>query len=150
MTVSPEQLSALVTYCAGFARTMLEDAGDFYPFGATLAKDGTLGAVGGHNGQERPNPQEIYALLGSSFAAGAAARELSAAALAANVNIPAEYSPIFPDGLRVHLEAEGFSRFVYLPYRITSQGFLKKKKIVEFGELFEVEITPQFFRASPG
>ncbi len=150
MAVSPEQLSALVTYCTDFARTMLEDAGDFYPFGATLTNDGKLGSVGGHNGEERPNPKEIYALLGGSFAADAAAGKLSAAALAANVNIPAEYSPSAPDGLRVHLEASGFSRFIYVPYRITEKGFLKKKRVAVFGESFAVAIAPHFFRANGG
>lgn len=148
MAVSPEQLSALVTYCTDFAKTMLKDTGDFYPFGATLTNDGKFGSVGGHNGQERPNAQEIYKLLGCNFAADAAAGKLSAVALAANVNIPDEYSPSAPDGVRVHVEAEGFSRFIYMPYRITKQGPFKKKFVAEFDELFSVAIAPQFFWAS--
>lgn len=148
MAVSPEQLDALVTRCIGFARTMLEDAGDFYPFGATLTNDGKLGNVGGYNGEERPNPHEIYTLLGASFAADAAAGRVSAAALAANVNIPAQYLPSSPDGLRVHLEAEGFSRFIYVPYRITRRGFLKKRTVAEFDESFAIAVPPQFFRTS--
>lgn len=150
MAASPEQLTALVTYCTDFARTMLERAGDFYPFGASISPDGTLGGVGGYNGQERPSPQEIYKLLAESLTASALAGNVSAAALAANVNIPAEYSPGSPDGLRVHLEADGFSRFIYVPYRITKQGLLRKKSVVEFGESFAVEIPPQFFRRGAG
>lgn len=147
MLVSPERLNELVTYCIDFARTMLEEAGDFYPFGATLTNDGKLAGVGGHNGEERPNPKEIYTLLGGSFAVDAAAGKLSAAALAANVSIPTEYSPSSPDGLRVHLEAEGFSRFIYVP-RISKQGFLKKRTVAEFDKSSAVAIAPHFFRAS--
>ncbi|WP_157003133.1 hypothetical protein [Ralstonia sp. A12] len=150
MAVSPEQLSALLTYCTDFSRTMLERAGDFYPFGATLSKDGTLGAAGGHNGEERPKPLEIYTLLAQAFKADALNGNVLATALAANVNIPPEYSPSAPDGVRVHVEAEGYSRFFYGPYRITKQGFLKKTFVVEFDEWFAVEIPPQFFRAGGG
>lgn len=145
MVVSPEQLSALLTKCTDFARTMLERAGDFYPFGATLSKDGTLGSAGGYNGQERPKPQEIYTLLAQAFKADALNGNVLATALAANVNIPPEYSPSAPDGVRVHVEAAGFSRFIYVPYRITKRGFLKKTFVVEFDEWFAVEIPPQFF-----
>lgn len=34
MGVSAQQLHELLTYCIDFARTMLEDSGEFYPFGA--------------------------------------------------------------------------------------------------------------------
>lgn len=115
-----------------------------------MTNDGKQTSVGGYNGEERPNPKEIYALLGGSFTADAAAGKLSAAAFAANVNIPAEYSPSAPDGLGVHLEAEVFSRFVYVPYRISKQGFLRKKTVAEFGESFAVAIAPHFFRESNG
>jgi len=68
MGASPEQLHAMLQYCMNFARTMLEESGDFYPFGASLSRAGTVGAVAGYNGEERPKPQELYELLASAFA----------------------------------------------------------------------------------
>jgi hypothetical protein len=82
MAASPEQLTALLQYCMDFARTMLEKAGDFYPFGATISSSGNIGSVGGYNGEEHPKPQEIYQLLSSGFAAGAKSGEHLCTALA--------------------------------------------------------------------
>ena len=128
-----------------FARTMLEDSGDFYPFGASITADGKLVAVGGNNGEERPNPQEIYKLLGGAFTSGAQNGELFAAALAANVDVPPQYSSPSPDALRVHLESDGYSRFIYVPYRLQKRGLFKNKRVAEFSEPFAVEVGPTFF-----
>jgi len=145
MAASPEQLHELLAYCLNFARTMLEKAGDFYPFGATLSPDGKVAATGGYNGEEHPQPQEIYRLLADAFRSGASTGEFLGVALAANVNIPAQFSSVSPDGVRVHIEASGYSRFVYVPYKIKVSGMFKKTKSVELGEPFSVEVPPNFF-----
>jgi len=145
MSATPEQLHELMKYCMDFARTMLEDSGDFYPFGATLSTQGVVAAVGGYNGEERPAPIEIYQLLGESFLSGAARGEHSGVALAANVNVPAEYASPFRDGLRIHLESQGYARFIYVPYKLGTTGLFKKRRVVEFLEPFSVELSPTFF-----
>ena len=43
----------------------------------------------------------------SSLSSG---KEISAAAIAANVNIPVEFKPKYPDGIRVLIECSGYSR----------------------------------------
>lgn len=144
MPASAEQLHKLLMYCIDFARTMLQDSGEFYPFGAHLSSDEKLCAIGGYNGEEHPNPKEIYQLLCDGFAKGIQDGTLLGIAVAANVNIPAQYSPAVPDGLRVHLESDGFSRHVYVPYRLTRQG-ATEKPMLEFLEPFSVEIPPTFF-----
>ena len=145
VTASPEQLHELLTYCIGFARTMLEEAGTFYPFGAVLSSDGKVGGVGGSTEEERPKPQEVYNLLNGGFLAGARSGQYLGTALAANVNIPEQFSPVFPDGLRVHLESVGYARFIYIPYKLTKKGLLSKKRVVELSEPFAVEIRPSVF-----
>ena len=146
MTASPEQLHELLTYCIDFARTMLEDSADFYPFGATLSLSGEVAAVGGDTGEERPNPKDVYHLLSGGFAELAAKREIAGAALAANVNIPGEYESPSRDGLRVHLECGGYARFIYVPYSVTREGPFKRKNIATFYEPFAVEIKPALFK----
>ena len=145
MSATPEQLHEMLSYCTDFARTMLEDSGDFYPFGATLSPQGVVAAVGGYNGEEKPTPTEIYQLLGESFLSGAARGELAGVALAANVNIPPEFKSDSRDGLRVHLESQGYSRFIYVPYQLGTKGLFKKRRVVEFSEPFSVELAPTFF-----
>jgi hypothetical protein len=147
MSATPDQLHELLMHCIGFARTMLEAAGEFYPFGAALSPSGQIAAVGAHTGEERPAPQELYKLLAEGFAAGARNGEYAATALAANVDIPAEYAPPSPDGLRVHLESAGYSRFVYVPYRVKKSGVFRTRRAAEFAEPFAVEVPPQAFRA---
>ena len=61
--------------------------------------------------------------------------EIIGAAIAANVNVPPQYQPPFPDGIRVLLECSGYSRFIYLPYRLSNQG-------VRYGEFITVEVNP--------
>jgi len=148
--VTPEQLHELLMHCIGFARTMLESAGDFYPFGAALSPAGQISAVGTHTGEERPAPQELYRLLAEGFAAGARKGDYVATALAANVDIPAEYGAALPEGLRVHLESAGYSRFVYIPYRVKKGGVFRTRRTAEFAESFAVEVPPQAFRTGPG
>ena len=145
MAASPEQLHELLMYCIGFARTMLEEAGTFYPFGAVLSADGKVGGVGGSTGEERPRPQEVYSLLNGGFVAGARSGQYLGTALAANVNIPQQFSPVFPDGLRVHLEGAGYARFIYIPYKLTRKGRFSKRRVVELSEPFSVEVRPSVF-----
>ncbi len=134
----------MLTYCMEFAQTMLEKAGEFYPFGATL-KEGQVVAQGGWEGEEHPKPSDIYELLGQAFASLAKSGEIAGAALDANVNIPPDYGAPVPDALRVHLEIEGFSRFIYVPYVLEERGFLRKKREVKFLEPIPVQIQPFFF-----
>ena len=124
---------------------MLEEAGEFYPFGASLSQNGQISEVGGYNGEEHPQSEQIYNLLTVAFSSGARSGQLLGAALAANVNIPAQFSPASPDGIRVHIESLGYSRFVYFPYKLKISGIFKKTRLVELGEPFAVEVLPTFF-----
>src|SRR5882762_99814 len=99
MAAGPEQLHALLMYCINFAKTMLDDRGEFYPFGAVLNQAGQIEAQGAWDGNEHPNPQEIYQLLSEGFRSRARTGDITAAALAVNVNIPEKYSSPYPDGV---------------------------------------------------
>ncbi|MGK5011114.1 hypothetical protein [Janthinobacterium sp. MDB2-8] len=152
MAVKPEQLHELLTYCFDFAKLMLSDSGEFYPFGAVLGFEGKLNAVGIHDGNEHPNPQDLFRLLEDTFKVQAARGEIIASAMAANVNIPSTYESPCPDGIRVHLEGNDYSRFIYFPYRISKIGIFKRKMKIEVLEPFSVEIQPSFFAkpSAPG
>jgi hypothetical protein len=128
-----------------FGKIMLEDSGDFYPFGAMIVVDGRLMAVGGYDGDEHPNPEDIYQLIFDALAADAQAGGALAIALAANVNIPSDYKSPSPDGLRVQLETEGYSRLIYVPYTLAKRGFFKRTTIADYGEPISVDVPPQAF-----
>ncbi|WP_431262492.1 hypothetical protein ACQ859_20425 [Roseateles chitinivorans] len=114
---SEAALAELVRYCEDFAKQMLAKQGAFYPFAAIINQDGKMEAVGVHNGEERPQAQELYRLLFDSLNAMASNGRAKASAIAADVNVPANLSAPFPDAIRVHVRALGYSRQVYTPYR---------------------------------
>lgn len=145
MKASTEQIHALMTYCVDFAHMMLEQAGEFYPFGATLAPDGRVAAAGAFSGNGEPSPNEVYELLAQSLAQAAARGDFLGVALAANVNVPAEYALDVPSALRVHIESPGYARLIYLPYALSRHGVLKRRRVVEFRDPVAVEIAPGFY-----
>ncbi|QEY16374.1 hypothetical protein D0C16_10510 [Cellvibrio sp. KY-GH-1] len=145
MNISPEKLNELLVYCKEFAEIMLKDSGEFYPFGAVLNMHNEVGAVGAHNGSEHPNSVELYKLLIEAFSQQVAKSEILAAAIACNVNIPAKYEPAATDGVRVQLECNGFSRYIYFPFKLKKKGLFKRVYEVNFLEPIPVEINPEIF-----
>lgn len=152
--VSLHSLAQLLQYCEGFAQRMLSDAGDFYPFGAFVNAEGKVEALGAHLGAERPNPQELYRFIQGAVAEMATQGKLSAYAIAANVNVPANLGSPFPDGIRVHVEAPGYSRLIYTPFRVLSlralRKFLAVVPSVEYAEQITVDVQPSVFSSAGG
>jgi hypothetical protein len=146
-----ELLDGLLDGCLTFAREMLARAGEFYPFGETADATGKRSMVGGHLGQEHPNAHDVHELLETAFRESAESGRIIAAALAANVTIPPEYGAPYPDGVRVRVEAPGYSRVVFLPYQIAQRSLLgrltKRSWQVRYAEPFSVEVSPQLFRS---
>jgi hypothetical protein len=137
-TKDPHKLEELLNYCTGFAKQMIKEHGEFHSFGAVIASSGQLTAVGAHTGEEPPDAGELYLSLWHSMQSQYQKREIIACAIAANVNIPAQFHPPFPDGIRVLLECAGFSRFIYLPYQISGDS-------VSYGDMIPVDVKPQVF-----
>lgn len=143
---TPEQLHALLMYCLNFSREMLVRAGTFYPFGAVLNADGEVEARGVYDGNEHPDPRELYKLLEDSFVAQAQAGSIMAFALAANVDVPTAYDSPFPDAIRVRLEAPGYSRFVYSPFQLGKKNFFGKRSEPVVADPFAVGLDRPIFR----
>ena len=110
MAATPDQLHGLLAYCMDFAHTMLKDAGEFFPFGATLSPDGDVAAVGGWDGDEKPKSQEMYQLMAGAFLAAVGEGRVIGVALAADVNVPDRYNSPVKGALRVQLEAPHMQR----------------------------------------
>ncbi len=152
MAITETQLYELFQCCFGFAKVMLEKRGEFYPFGAQITADG-LGMVAGHI-SEKPNPRELYEFLLGSLRTAAKDGKVLAVGLAADVTIPKQYEACFPDGVRVLLEAPDYSRFLYVPYRVTRPGamarLLRRPNHVDYADPFSVELPHSVFLAPNG
>jgi len=145
MAASPEQLHSAFSYCLDFAKHMLEKCGEFLPFAAALTPSGEVKAIGAWTGEEHPAPAGLYQFLSSALRDEAASEKVIGSAVAVNVNIPAAYSPHWPDGIRIHLESNGYSRYVYVPYAITTSGLLRRKREVTLADPFAVEAGSEVF-----
>lgn len=140
-TVTEEELQKLFVFVVEFAQDMLQKSGEFYPFGATLAQDGRIATETGYSGDDHPDAQDVYVAIHERFAEAGGAGGMRAAALVANVKVPDELTTQSPDAIRVHLEAQGFARFIYVPY--VSDG--ETPIVLHDPEL--VDIEPGFFVA---
>lgn len=151
LEMNPELLTAMLAGTLRFAKLMLGKAGEFYPFGETADPAGTRSMRGGYNGEEHPDPREIYLLLQDAFARNVAEGNVAAVALAANVDIPEQYEAPYRDAIRVHVEAQGYSRYIYLPYRIETRSLVRRlfrrPYAVSYAEVFSVDAPPVMFPA---
>ncbi len=138
-SIDPHRLEELLNHCLRFAKQMIEQNGEFHPFGAVIVSEGTLTAVGAHMGEENPNGAEVYTFLQNAMISQFRRKEIIASAIAADVNVPSQYKSPFPDAIRVHLECTGYSRFMYLPYKIS-------KGKADYAEFIPVDVPPVICR----
>ena len=144
MAQTDDQIENLFGFTARFAQEMLSESGDFYPFGATISADGKIAAVNGDvGGEENPQPRDVYESISAQLVRIGAAGGVEGVALVARVDIPDDLGAQVEKGIRVHIEGDGFARFIYIPYEIRSAG----EPAVHLHELLAVEVQPQFFKA---
>jgi hypothetical protein len=142
MAVTQEQLEKLFGFAVEFAQDMLQKNGEFYPFGATLGLDGQIAAEGGYDGDDdHPSTQDVYVAVSDRLAAAGADGRIHAAALVANATVPDKLEAPTRDAIRVRLEAEGFARFIYVPYEPSSE------QTIRLHDPVLVDIDPAFFPA---
>ncbi len=152
-STSIESLAALVQYCESFAKQMLSKTGAFYPFAAFINAENKLEVLAASTGTERPSPCELLELMRGGIEDLASAGRLKAYAIAADVNLPQAYEPQFCDGIRVQIEAPGYSRYIYTPYRILSfralRAFLVVLPTIDYAQPIPVDAQPDIFKAVP-
>ncbi len=150
--VSLESLASLAHYCEGSAKQMLSRAGAFHPFGAFINANDQLEALAASTGADPPSSHELLEMMRGAVGELASSGRLKAYAIAADVNIPAAYEPRFPDGIRLRIEAPGYSRYLYTPYRVLSlravRALLVVLPTVDYLEPIPVDIEPDVFRAA--
>jgi hypothetical protein len=113
-----------------FAKRMLEEYGEFLPYGAAMTSNGEVVSVAGHDGREKPPSQDIIGLLRDSFRASAKSRKYKATGIFFNVRVVAPGSSETTDAIAIALDhQENYSVVVYIPYKLVSGK-------VQYGEIF--------------
>ena len=146
-----QQLAFLLQHCESFAKARLRAAGEFGPFGASV--DGgaaRLNLLGAKPAAGSSPATEAYTLLEASLNELAAQGRLGAYALAAAVNMPEALESPFADGIRICVEAPGFSRMIYTPYRVLPLRSVRHFLLlpcVAYGDEVRVDAPPRVFPA---
>ncbi|MCZ8235008.1 MAG: hypothetical protein ACK520_08730 [Inhella sp.] len=151
--VSIDALASLLRNCEQFAHQRIAESGGFHPFGAFINRAGDIEALGAQLSAEPRDSFEVYEFLEGAIAEMAHRGDIRAYALAANVAVPQQLASPFPDGLRVHVEAPGYSRFVYTPYRLLPyraiRRFLAVLPTVEYSDPIAVDLRAKVFSETP-
>ena len=122
------------------AKKLLQENGEFFPFGAAMKHDGEIVSIAGDMGDERPRSQEIIDLLKAHFVEAAREGEYRATAIVFDVRVVIDDAGNKSDSIAAALDhKENFSVIVFFPYSIQGQSIL-------YGEVFAQEGEYDIFR----
>jgi hypothetical protein len=124
-------LNDLLDPLFSFAQEMLAKRSEFFPFGASMSRDGTIALTAGQTDVDHPSSQQIIDLLVQGFQQAAAANTIRACAICLDVRCIPPGVVKSVDALCARLEhSTGEAVEVYLPYR---KGWTGK---FSYGEVF--------------
>lgn len=132
MSKSPkEECEDLMNELVSFAEQMLQKNGEFFPFGGTISRNGTIAHSSAYDGREQPPSQELINLMTKGFQQSASRGEIKACAIVSDIRIVPPGSKEKTDAIRVQLDhIEDYSVEVIFPYQ------LSESKELIFGDLF--------------
>jgi hypothetical protein len=118
-----------------FAKLMLRDHGEFWPFGGVLGTDGSITHTGANTGlMQDATPSEIAGLLEEAFRSDAAQGKIRAAAILLNVTVRSRGNV---DAILVRLDhADGYAVSVYFPYAIAGGEVTTSEPFATEGDRF--------------
>ena len=129
--MSKQELEELMNDSLPFAKQMLEEHGEFHPYGGAIKANGEIIRSGAYNGEELPLAQELIDVLVEASRKLAAAGEYRATAIIFDVLVKPPNSDQKTDAIQINLDhANGLSIEVFLPYRLSAEGD------VDYGEMF--------------
>lgn len=107
-----------------FAKQMLAQNGEFYPYGVTLGLDGNVTHVSAQGKTDHPASKELIDVLVANFQEEAAGKRIKASAIVFDVLIKLPEKDRKVDAIQVNLDhSEDYSVEVLFPYSM-EQGRL--------------------------
>jgi len=118
MTQAKVDCEDLMNVALPFAKQMLQQYGEFFPYGSAMQPDGKIIQIGGYDGREHPPSAEIITLLKDGFKQGAKKKKYKATALVYDVRTTlADGSK--SDAIAIALDHEAnYSVVVLFPYKL--------------------------------
>jgi len=116
-----QDVERLMNSALPFAEKMLNEHGEFFPFGEALRPSGEIISVGADSGEERPPSQELIDIIKSGFRAAATKEEyIATAILYDSLTIPPG-SEEKTDAVAVALDhRDDYSVIVFFPYALVN------------------------------
>lgn len=106
-----------------FAKQMLEQHGEFYPFAGAMLRDGSITAVSYQDGHDHPSSQQVIDGIVAGFRAAAKVGTYRAVGVAYDIATVLPGGAEKTDAIAVRLDHEsGYSVQVVFPYRIVRPG----------------------------
>ncbi len=133
-------LDKLINILIPFAQKMLAKNGEFFPFGSSILKDGTMIDSAAYDGNKHQSSKVIIDLLTTAYCQKASRGDICAAGICQNVRTipPGQVEKV--DAIFIGLEHQsGETVNVYIPYKKGKRGK------VDYGDLFAMHRDPQFF-----
>jgi hypothetical protein len=126
-----------------FAKRMLRDYGEFYPYGGYMKLDGTIVDFGAEDPDtDHPKSKDLIYLLRSSLQEKASTNECKAVAIVFDVTVALPESDRKSDAIQVCLDhADGYSAEVFFPYHVVNHEIVYGKTFAQKGkdEIFAKE-----------
>jgi hypothetical protein len=124
-----------------FAKLMLSEQDEFYPFGATMSADGEITNIGAAvEGGDHPASQVLIDLIAERFRQQATKREIRAAAICYDARTIPPGQAKKTDAICCGLEHRlGESIDVFIPYTKMASGH------IQYGETFAAKRSGIFF-----
>lgn len=138
-----EELEQLLNAGLPYAQDMLEEHGEFQPFGAVMDPDGEIQMVAGHSDDEVLRADAAIAILMEAFLEGAAENRYKAVALFSNVTIEMgdDGNSEEATAIQGNLEhSDGYCVDVFLPYVSAGDAPVEYRQLVASpreGQIFD-------------
>lgn len=123
MKSAKEECEDLMNSAVPFARQMLAQHREFFPYGEAMTADGQIVAIAGDTGEEHPASQAVIDVLEKGFQEGARVGRYKATALVVDMRVVPPGKDVKQDAIAVRLDhRDGYSVVVVFPYSIAAGG----------------------------
>jgi hypothetical protein len=114
-----EECELLLQTVLTFAKQMLSENGEFFPFGAKMNLEGTITHVGASTGEERPSSKELIDLMIEAFQYEAREQKLRACAVVYDNLIKPPGYEVKKDAIAIAMDhMNNFSVVMMVPYEL--------------------------------
>jgi hypothetical protein len=136
------ELEKLLDAVMPFAKQMLTNHSEFFPYGATMDANGKITSVGGYTGDEHPKFTEVIDLLKSAYRRDGDTGKIMACALAYDIRAIPPGQTQKTDAVAVDLDhRDGMSIIVIYPYAVGTD------KKLQLGTPYAVKGKREIFKS---